>query len=99
MGDRAVPVKHQRGRRAPDVEPANQVEPGFGVDLHMRDALDRSGDVAEDLPGGAARSAESGGELHQRGPAAEHGSDVSLRQPSHAPGFGRTYTADPALAR
>jgi hypothetical protein len=65
-----------RGRRPPDVQPADQVETGFCVDLDVRDAVDHPGNVGEDPPRGTARRAERRGELHERGPVAERSAQV-----------------------
>ena len=51
-----------------DVQPAHQVQPRLGVDLHVLHAVHHARDLAEDLPGGAARRAEGAGELDQGRP-------------------------------
>src|SRR5713101_6457172 len=99
MSDLPVWVEDEGGRGPPDIQPADQVEPGLGIDFHVRDTIHHAGDIAQDLSGRAARSAEGRGELHQSRPVAERGTKVGMRQPGHRLGAVSRGGPDPAVAR
>ena len=91
-----VPVgpEHKRGRSPPHVQPPDQIQPD-SASISTCVTPSTILDLGEDLPSGSARRAERRGELHQRRPPAEFGSQVTSRQlllhdpqaqPAHRPG-------------
>ena len=58
--DSAVCVEDEDSGRPHHVEPSHQVELGLGVDIDVHDAVDHSGDLAEQLTRRTARLAERG---------------------------------------
>jgi hypothetical protein len=98
-------VEHERRRGTQDRVPPYGVQVLLGVDLYVRDSRHHCGDLPEDPPGRAARSAERRGELHQRRPLTRlpaepaqlvgveplvvHGSDLPAAPPVDQPGRGR----------
>ena len=59
-----------------DIQAADQIEVRLGVDLHVRHPVGHPGHLGQDPPGGPARRAERGGELHQRGPLAQRQAEL-----------------------
>jgi hypothetical protein len=75
--DPAVRAKYEDGRRAAHIKTADKFQVGFRVYLHVRYPGGHSCYLSQDLPGGAARSAECGRELEERGARAERLAKVS----------------------
>ena len=76
MRNLPVPPEHEHGGRPQHIQPTDQIKPGLGVDLDMRDSIDHPGHLAEDLSGRPAWRAEGRGELQERGTGSERLAEI-----------------------